>query len=240
MKSFSILVFPDLHLPFHHRRAFAAALRLAHDTRPAIVGQIGDFADFHAVSRHPKTHGVARDFAAELAGARAAGKELWDATRSAKRRFVTFGNHDTNLERTIAQQAPELECVVPTVAEILRFPADVETCHFHEHIMVENILFTHVVTPRKTRGQHVVAGHTHTPGIWYTGDPSGSRHFYMNVGYLADWSELRRVYARSVESSDWTLALGWIDVDSRGGATATVIPYVNDAFCFRGNSYRAR
>ena len=48
----SVLVISDLHIPYHHKDAFAFLKAIKKEFKPDTVINIGDLLDFHAISMH--------------------------------------------------------------------------------------------------------------------------------------------------------------------------------------------
>mgnify|MGYP003654450391 FL=1 len=47
-----ILVISDLHVPYHHKDAFAFLKEIKKEYKPDFVVNIGDLLDFHSISMH--------------------------------------------------------------------------------------------------------------------------------------------------------------------------------------------
>lgn len=115
------MIYPDTHIPAHHRRLFWAVLRLAATYKPHVNIAIGDWLDVFGLSRHPKPlRAIVRpqDEFDE-------GKRIWDElmdVSGATWGYIMAGNHEDRIYRFLQDLAPALGGIVtPSNREPLNF-----------------------------------------------------------------------------------------------------------------------
>ena len=101
-----ILVVPDVHRPYHSKKAWATMLRAAKRFCPNKIIVLGDFVDFYAVSDHDKDPARKYKLSDELKSGREGLEELEDL--GAEQLFFDCGNHEDRLNRYLVRRAPEL------------------------------------------------------------------------------------------------------------------------------------
>lgn len=108
-----VLLIPDTHRPFHHRKAYDLMLDVAKDLKPQHVYILGDYADFYSVSSHqkdPRVFQMLQDEVVDVLGA----IEQLDALLPDSKKVFIQGNHEWRLERYLLAQAPALFGVTST------------------------------------------------------------------------------------------------------------------------------
>lgn len=86
------LLLPDTHVPYHDRRAFGLALSAAQGIGCKNVAVLGDFADFYAVSSHPKPPDRRKSIQWEIEEVNTA-LDLIDTMFPGDKKYVS-GNHE--------------------------------------------------------------------------------------------------------------------------------------------------
>lgn len=242
----------DIHAPFHDEWAVELAFKILDGEKPEIAGQVGDLGDFHAVSRHPKKFGREQVFQRELAGVQALVREFVDATnyRKLRQRVVLQGNHEESFERYVAWNAPQLECVVPTGPELLKFPLSGKNVWvpYRESIDIGKVTVVHdighsgrnaTMQNLQSAGRNIIAGHTHGAGVEWGGTTHGDGHFSMTVGWLGDKSKI--TYLHPSQMKHWRQGIGVVTHDERTGhCWPAFVPFVNHAAVVNGTRYAVR
>jgi Calcineurin-like phosphoesterase len=100
------LVIPDTHRPFHHRRAYALAIKIAKKLpRLDELIILGDYADFYGVQMHgPRHPGILPNLKEEIDDVNVGLDEL-DKEFAGVKKFYLEGNHEFRLERFLVQHA---------------------------------------------------------------------------------------------------------------------------------------
>ncbi len=133
-----LVVFADVHFPFHDPQAIRLALEclriIAEDERasskPIYVILLGDIVDFYGISRFPKPPHRSAGFVSELYMDRFLVQLLIEniqkATRGRARIIWLLGNHEERLEFFLMSRARELyDLDVLRVEQLLRVGSDV-------------------------------------------------------------------------------------------------------------------
>lgn len=191
-----ILVCPDVHAPYHSKEAFDCFLRVARGWRPHGCVVVGDFADFCEVSSHPKDPKRRIPFSREVAGVNAALDQLDKALGKNCWGVYLQGNHETRLERFVADKAPVLDGVVKTWDELLRLnERGWEVIPYKQSLEVGELRITHDVGRAGVNsaraslldtGANILFGHTHRLIAHYQGQLYGNPHVGMTCGWLGD------------------------------------------------------
>lgn len=225
------IVVPDVHVPFHDRRAWALALGVIEHVEPDQVVVLGDFADFLALSMHAAEFGVKKNLKKELKGVRAAWSELVSAAGDAEITFLV-GNHETRLLRYVAEKAPVLEELVPSFQALFGMKDDVEVVPYWRPKKIGKVRFVHDLgfSGRRATQQaldatgHCVAhGHDHRATLVFGGNVEEKRIFAMGCGWLGDRALIS--YMPPARTKDWQQGLGLIDFDG-DLAFPTFLPFV--------------
>lgn len=101
------LIVPDLHIPFHDRKALKLMLKVASSIGVDEVVLLGDVVDFYSVSQFGKDPRVSTLLTEEISAARAFLDELDSLFPSAKKVYLS-GNHEQRLENYLIDKAPGL------------------------------------------------------------------------------------------------------------------------------------
>lgn len=102
----TICLLPDVHVPTHDRKVWAAVLEWIREHQPDEVMLIGDFMELESVSMHGGNADLVKlddDFAV----GRVAIKQIKAAAPKASLTYLE-GNHETRLSRFLVTQAPQL------------------------------------------------------------------------------------------------------------------------------------
>jgi len=211
-----ILIFGDLHAPFHNKRALKKALELVHTLKPTHVIQIGDLYDQYAFSRFTKKNVDLPQ--KELSRGIKAAKDMWDAVQKAHKGvkcFQILGNHDVRLAKRIAEKVPEAqELFQGFMNELYTFKGVKTIYDDREELRIGDIVFTHGYRSKlgdhsRFFGKRTVVGHSHTGGVVYE-QRDGTTIWELNAGFLAD-EDSEPLRYRPNTTSRWTLGVGFID-----------------------------
>lgn len=102
----TVLVMPDLHIPYHDRPAVMATIECGLEAKADVVLLNGDTADFHSVSFW-QTDPRQRDLKGELKAVR---QFLYSLRKTFPKARIIYklGNHEERWIRFIIQKAPEI------------------------------------------------------------------------------------------------------------------------------------
>jgi predicted phosphodiesterase len=235
-----VLCVPDVHVPYHHKRAWELMLEVIDHVNPALTIQLGDFGDNKAFSRHGRSFGEKHDPERDMAVVK---REAGRIQSAARRRFKMLrGNHDAWITRHAAENAPALEIVLPSYAEM--YGLDEEPEPYQDIFKIGKVGYVHDLgfagknalhSTLATAGGNIVFGHTHRGGTVYSGTVEGERWFAMSCGWLGDEREIK--YMNRAAMRDWQLGFGTVEY-SEGLAFAQFHPIVKGRVRVRGKTYR--
>lgn len=214
MKLQPILIVPDVHRPYHDKRAWSLFLKVARDIRPHHLVCIGDFADFYAVSSHSKDPSRVAQFKAELQDVNLGLDEL-DALK-AKNKIFIGGNHEDRLTRYLQDKAPELFGVV-SIPDLFRLKKrGWRYIAYKDDARIGKLYLTHDVgtagryAPHKaldTYQHSIVTGHTHRLGYVVEGNAVAEHKLSASFGWLGDRKKVDYM-VRAKVNKDWALGYG--------------------------------
>ncbi len=241
------IVIPDLHAPYHDKKAWKCFLKAAKATKPKNVVIIGDFADCYAVSQHPKTPGRKANFDWEVAEV----NKCLDQVEAigADRIVYCGGNHEYRMDRYIRDVAPALHGMKGTTSkEQYRIKErGFQWVDYMSYIRIGKVAYTHEIgrcgvnTARATLmdfGGNIVVGHSHRGGLAYQGTVHDGGRVCMNVGHMADLKGIDYFHKARAER-DWETGFGTVDQDSRGIGWMNFIPIIYNRCVLDGKVYQA-
>jgi hypothetical protein len=194
-----ILLIPDVHAPYHDKRAFACALAVARGWRPDVTVCLGDFADNARISRYRIDPRKMLSFKDEVVGARVCFEELDDAVTAGGCTTKEFlqGNHDLRMQNYVLDRAPDL-IELPGVdwddqlgiKELgWKFTAYKESIQYGKLRLTHDVGRAGINAARQSvvdMGASVGIGHTHRLQVHYIGQLDGDRHVGATFGWLGD------------------------------------------------------
>lgn len=191
-----LLICPDLHAPYHHLPSWRCFLRVAAGWKPDGCIILGDFGDFCEVSSHPKDPKRRQPFTQELAGVNRALDQLDAALGLDCWGVYLQGNHETRLERFVADKAPVLDGVVRPWDELLYLhERGWRVVPYKQSYQIGELRVTHDVgragvnAARQSLldcGTNIIFGHTHRLISHYQGQLYGNPHVGITSGWLGD------------------------------------------------------
>lgn len=209
-----IVILPDLHAPYHDRKAWGLVIRAARDLKPKVVVTIGDFADFYAISHYTKDPTRSARLIDELDVVRAC---LDDLDRlKAKTKIFVAGNHEDRWRRYLQDKAPEV-FEVTDVPALLDLPARGWTyVPYMDSIKLGKLRLTHDVGSTGRYAAHrtldtvqhsVVTGHAHRLCYVVEGNAEGEHKLSAQFGWLGDASQVDYLHRIQVKKN-WALGFG--------------------------------
>ena len=223
------LVVPDVHVPFHCRKAEKLLHKLIKKHKPQKIIFLGDVADVHALTTHPKITHWRDNLEDELYQTH---EYLWRVRRSAgdKTKIIYIkGNHEHRWERMVDKCLPNLsitrgllphflglkELNIEWVVDAGRTPVRTTTgqgkvrfMHGHEVRGGSAFPARHALKIGKLLGESIHIGHTHRFGTMGFTTPTGT-YFVVEGGYVADKDSDGMQYA--YPQTDWLQAYAIYD-----------------------------
>lgn len=149
----------DLHAPRHDEVAVANLCDALMDWRPQTLFLLGDIWDCAETSRHPKTPRDARDFQASIDSGVAVVREIIRACTVKPRVILMYGNHETNAEKFVTNQAGPIAGLRSLqMDELFQLKSlGISEVYRYGHVMRWNGLA--LLHGRKARGKSGMTGH---------------------------------------------------------------------------------
>lgn len=196
-------------------------LEVAKDVGVKFIYILGDFADFYAVSSHPRDPSVLSILVEEVEDVKKALDELDANFKCAKKIFIE-GNHEYRLERYLNEKAPALFGVTSTqyLLEINKRPNWTFVPYGpNQQIKVAGSFLTarHEPLASTAKGTAVKAltslvyGHIHRIEESHIVGLDGTNHVCFSVGWLGD-KRMDKIYGYVKTHHQWQLGFGLVYV----------------------------
>jgi predicted phosphodiesterase len=104
---YKVLVFPDIHVPYHAKKAIEVAIRLGEEFQPDEIVCLGDLLDCYTLSTYSRSTNRQGDLAAELKMANELLDEIKTRTGAKEATFIE-GNHEARIRKFVLNKCPEL------------------------------------------------------------------------------------------------------------------------------------
>lgn len=238
---------PDVHVPYHDKRAWKLVLAALVAFKPDVVIIMGDFIDNYAVTQHDKSYLRKSDWQWEIDEANFALTQIDQASEFCTRLFVS-GNHEDRWPRYLAKVAPQDNRRGNTMQEILRLKE--RGWRYTDYKQFTKIGKLHLTHDTGKAGKNavsqalddfqsnVVIGHLHRMGVVYGGDARGQSHVAACFGWLGDVREVDYMH-RVKANRDWQLGFGVGYKLPDGTVHLTPVPIVNYKAVVEGKLIKA-
>lgn len=211
-----VFVFPDIHFPFHNKKALDKAFELLKKEKPDIVLNVGDLMDQYVFSKYTKDLNLITP-EKEVKKAMELAQQFWKKVKTIvpKARCIQLlGNHDVRIIKRIREKLPELASLFNFTEKLYSFQGVECMKTDRDFLEIDGIVYCHGwLTQLGAHSRYfrksVVHGHSHRPGIVYD-RVSDSYTFEMDVGHLADENSTPLGYTASTQSR-WLMAIGVVD-----------------------------
>lgn len=232
-----ILICPDLHAPYHDKKAYGCFLKVAKGWKPDGCVILGDFGDFHGMGAWPKDPRRVMPFSQEIAGVNKALDQLDAALGLDCWGVYLQGNHETRLERYVIDKAPALmDGGIKEWDERLGLAErGWEVFPYKESLQIGELRLTHDVGRAGVNsaraslldtGANILFGHTHRLIAHYQGQLFGNPHVGMTCGWLGDPMAIDYRHRDSVRR-DSIHGFATVHMLKNGTFWATPVPIVN-------------
>lgn len=242
-----ILVVPDLHAPYHDKKAWNLMLSAARDLRPKHIVIIGDFLDFYSVSSHSKDPHRALNLSKEIETGLKCLDEL-DALKATNKIYIS-GNHCDRLDRYLRDKAPELYDFM-NVPELLKLKKrGWKWVPYKDDIQIGKMNFTHDVgvagrfstyNALDTYQHSIITGHAHRMSYVVEGNAKGEFKLSAQFGWLGDAKSIDYMHKAKV-LKNWALGfgIGYLN-PSTGIVYMTPVPIVKHTAMVNGKLYQSK
>lgn len=211
----TILIFGDVHRPFHSERAWNLFLKVGKALKPHRLICMGDFIDAYSVSSHSKDPRRALQMDTEIEDALKGLDEL-DALGAKEKDFIA-GNHSDRLQRYLQDKAPELFSLIDIPKLLKLEERGWSYTPYKSHMKVGKMHFTHDVGSSGRNAtfkaldtyQHsICTGHSHRLQFIVEGNMLGEVKLSAQFGWLGDSSKVDYMHRANV-LKNWALGFGY-------------------------------
>jgi len=213
-----IVCIGDLHIPYHHSKSVAWALRFIKDHKPNRIILLGDCIDFYSVSRFERDP-QKRDLDWELRITKEFIEQI--DSFSVPVSFVV-GNHEHRYQKWLWANAVELSNILP-LEKLLGLPKRWEVVKYNQQVVYNDVMFFHgtkcgpaLFSKNLNLGISSVQGHSHLLGCHSRRLANNKIITAASGGTLADYDVEYSTYP------DWQRGLVFIEGNQ---ITPMVSPY---------------
>jgi hypothetical protein len=236
-----------LHLPFHHKDAWNAALNLISDIRPTGFIGNGDMSDMHSISRHNKGRitipGLTLEEEYRLSNIEI--DRLDQALGNVEKHWL-YGNHEMWYYDYMANSDNHKlgQGVVKSPMEALRLKErgyQVQTNYKVAHVIIGDSEVHHGTYVNKhAANKHAesmrrsnIFNHTHRTGSYLE-----SNIFSYNIGWMGDKTAPVFGYMDRIQKETWTTGLAVVTVDECNISHVEQVTWKNNRFVYGGKMYK--
>jgi len=201
------LVVPDVHVPFHCRKAEALLHKLIRKHKPQKIIFLGDVCDVHALTTHPKIVHWRDNLEEELDQTKKYLTKVRKTAGSKTKIIYIRGNHEYRWERMVDKCTPNLsvtrnllphflglkELDIQWVKDAGKTPVRTTTgrgkvrfLHGHEVRGSSAFPARHALKIAQLLDEPVHIGHTHKFGIMFSPSKRQGELFAIEGGYVAE------------------------------------------------------
>ena len=238
------LIVPDLHAPYHDKRA--VELILDH-VIPAFdwhgIRILGDFYDCYPVSFHRKSPMRESNFKREMDKARGLKNRFENAAPWKSMTFLE-GNHEWRLPRYLADRAPELYewFMTSDPFDLARW----NVVPYQEDTRIGKINYTHdvgitgkyaVARSLDAYQDNMVIGHVHRMDYKVQASATGTPHVGACFGWLGDLKKVDYMHSMKARSQ-WTHGFGVAYRIPDGTTWLVPVPIIRGACILEGRYFK--
>lgn len=209
-----VLFVPDVHRPYHDKRAWATMIKAMQLFKPDKIVVMGDFGDCYAASSFVKDPRRKSDLKWETEDCNVGLDEL-DALGASHKIFIA-GNHEDRLERYLMASAPAL-IGVTSIPELYRLnERGWYYTPYKRSTRLGKLRLTHDTGTAGINAHRqsvdafqasVVIGHTHRMEMSFKGNADGKPTVGAMFGWLGDFDQID--YMQAVKARrDWVHGFG--------------------------------
>jgi len=192
-----IFICPDVHVPYHDKRAWALVMKVMGKWKPHHVVLKGDFMDMYKISDHVKDPARFLTIDDEIAITIGCLKQV--KALGAKNNVYVFGNHEDRLRRELFKKMPELYNHVKLEKMLKLDELGFKYIMYKEDYKIGKQYVTHDTgtagknaanTSLDTYQDNIWTGHTHRMKYTIENDREGEEHISASFGWLGDVSKI--------------------------------------------------
>lgn len=239
-----ILIIPDLHAPYHDKKAWQLLLTVGRELKPDVIITQGDFADFYSVSSHSKDAGRLDKFEDEIKSVNECLSQL-DSLKAKEKHFIA-GNHEDRLQRYLNDKAPELNGLVSVPLLFNLKKRGWKYTPYKESASVGKLNATHdvgsagksaIFQALSTFQHNIIQGHTHRISFFVEGNAKGTAHVGASFGWLGDKNKVDYMHRVKV-NRDWAHGFGVAHMEPNGNVHIQPIVIVDYKCVVNGKLFK--
>lgn len=214
-----VFVWPDIHAPFHDRKAINKAYEIMEKEKPNVIINLGDIVDRFSFGRFSRPHDEMTP-EEEIEEGRNFCIEFWNTINKINpkaRKIQLLGNHCKRILRSCLDKYPEIYSIVKKHEDdFFKFKGVETVIDNRSELEIDGIVYTHGWASKlgdhaRHIGKSVVRGHSHRLEMVYFNMNGGSL-FEVAAGFLADEKRRALQYTPTM-TNHWTK--GVVVVDKR-------------------------
>jgi hypothetical protein len=205
----TVVLFGDVHVPYHDRVAWQVFLNAAHALEPDALVCTGDFPDCYTLSKYRKNPARLYDWEGEQCAINDEMDRV-DAIGVEDRR-MSGGNHDERWPIYLKERAPELykDDAAPDLFRLK--DRGWKWTPYMQRGTIGNLRYTHhykrggIYATRyalQDMGHSVVVGHDHRLNVWFEGTDEEPTRTAASVGWLGS-PEMATYKHQTAAKCDW-------------------------------------
>lgn len=241
-----IVIVPDVHVPYHDKRAWKLVMQVARAFQPTIGIFMGDLLDCYKISSFSKDPNRKMTFKDEV---RAGNRVLddFDSIESLTTKHFIEGNHEDRLPRYLCANAPELYDFISIPKELRLEERGYEFTPYKSDMKLGKVYFTHDVgyagqnalkQSLATYQHSIVTAHTHRFGYLTEGNAVGEHLLSCAFGWLGDVDQVDYSHKKKI-MKDWTQGFGVGYFDPKTDVVyLTPVPIINYTCLVNGTLYK--
>lgn len=243
---FTVVAWPDTHVPNQDQRAVNAAIEFLSDYKPDMVMVMGDFLDCAPLSHWPQDDLKPRRIVPEAQEGRKLLKRIAEASKAEHLVFLT-GNHEDWVRQAMVAKMPELfdgleelDCL-PDVGALLELDkTGWLEIPLNQFFKVGHAYFTHGLYTGTTHAKkhadmikaNIYYGHTHDVQSFQSTSLTGP----MEAHSLGCLSKLDAKFMKG-RPNNWSHAIGVFEFRSDGSYTFICPRIIGGKFSYSGKIY---
>jgi hypothetical protein len=247
-KTKTIVLVPDLQVPFHDRKGVAALAKFIEEYKPDEVACVGDLIDMPQISQWTK--GTAGEHTRDLHKHRNEAVEVIEMLRI---NHISRANHEDRLWKSLSSRLPGLlDLPELRIETFLRLDEMNVQYHHGPYELAHNWYLMHGDESTQSSkagmtganlsqrvGASVAIGHTHKLGLIPTTHMLGGKirrtDWGFEVGCILDFNSKGFKYMKGM--ANWTPGFGLLKVDGKA-VTPVPVPIIGRSFTVEGTTYQ--
>lgn len=222
------LIVPDVHVPYHHKKAVQSVWKVGEIIKPNEIIFLGDLADMFCVNMHgPKHPQTQHDMKSEVEAVNKFLDEVDDRFPDVKKHYIE-GNHEYRLERWLIKQAPELFGITDWEMLFKMHSRPKWKVHQYRHLQLVQVLGTDLYARHEPKAMssakaslgksliNLIYGHIHRIEKYTTRTDDNRKLIHCSPGWLGD-IKFDKIFGYVKGMPAWNLGFAVVYGNSRTG-----------------------